>query len=100
MLNQAFLFCHIFCVRICFFCVLNTITPAALLRLGRPCRDHVARGQRGLVARAEANLAVGVGHAARLRVVREYAEEGVREGLEVLRLEDVLVVEEAGFASG
>ena len=31
MLNQAFLFCYIFCVRICFFCVLSTITPEGVV---------------------------------------------------------------------
>jgi hypothetical protein len=51
------------------------------------------------VAAAHANLALRVRQPASVRVVREYAEERVRERLEVLRLEYVLVVVDATLAS-
>jgi hypothetical protein len=43
--NLAFLFCYIFCVRIYFFCVLNTITllfgwPKAMEGLEHGIADH------------------------------------------------------------
>ena len=60
MLNQAFLFCYIFCVSICFFCVLNTITPARSVRRTRARQQHDARVVVGLDVQ-EAVLALVVG---------------------------------------
>ena len=51
------------------------------------------------MARAYSNLALGVGEAARVRVVGEDAEEGVGERFEVFGFENVLVVEDATAAS-